>query len=42
MPAAPIIPSTMAQHAAIRERDEYKENKQLYKEMVAVEKALLK
>ena len=42
MPAAPIIPSTMAQHAAIRERDEYKENTRLYKEMVAVEKSFLK
>ena len=42
MPAVPVIPSNMAQHAAIRERDDYKEDKRLFKEMVAVEKALLK
>ena len=42
MPTEPNIPSNMPQHAAIRLRDDFKEAKRVFKEMLSVEKALLK
>ena len=42
MPVTPVIPTNAPQHAAMRMRDDFKEDKRVYKETITVEKTLLK